>query len=55
VSFLGGPVERDPVFCERRCKFNPNGICQKKTQTRITETYKCQFFQREIPEDDADE
>lgn len=48
MNFFGGPAMSDPVYCERRCKFNPNGVCTKKTQTRISDTARCQFFQREV-------
>lgn len=54
MNIIGGPFMPDPVYCDRRCKFNPNGVCTKNVQTRITNTARCQFFQRELREDDDD-
>ena len=54
MNMFGGPIEIDPVYCDRRCRFNPNGVCTKKAHTRISDTARCGFFARESREDDED-
>lgn len=55
MSVLGAPLDRAPVYCDRKCRSNPNGICTKRTQSRITDTVRCPFFIRESKEDVDDE
>jgi hypothetical protein len=54
MNIIGGPFMPDPVYCDRRCKFNPHGVCTKRTQTRISNTARCPFFSIEVQEDEPD-